>query len=205
MPKVRLTKSDSNQYQYQNFQARSRLDARLWLECRLALVKSLVGEIRGMGEVRGPERQVKVELADCREYCKEGVMESEDLGDIEMMAEFLVQGALLDILEGKTVDRTRMILEEVIRSLDSVPCLSMPGQLIKTMAMMQLTDLHAAEKIDAGKDRKPVTETALNEYIKAQSLLLDQVRYPFQFVSVTFISHFSNNICCLGNIWDPSK
>ncbi|XP_064633928.1 cilia- and flagella-associated protein 54-like isoform X3 [Lineus longissimus] len=176
MPNVRLTKPEGNQFQYQNFQARSRLDCRLWLDCRLALVKSLVGEIRGMGEVRGPEREVKVELADCREYCKEGVIEAEDLGDIEMMAEFLVQGALLDILEGKTVDRTRMILEEVLRSLDSVPCLSMPGQLIKTTAMMQLTDLHAAEKRDEGDEGKPITETTLREYIKAQTLLLDQMK-----------------------------
>ena len=40
-----------SQYQYQNFQSRSRLDARLWLDCRLALVKCLMGRVRGMSLV----------------------------------------------------------------------------------------------------------------------------------------------------------
>lgn len=50
---VRLTEPDNAQNQYQNFQARSRLDARLWLQCRLELVHSLMLEIRGMGEIKG--------------------------------------------------------------------------------------------------------------------------------------------------------
>ena len=50
---VRLVDVESNQFQYQNFQSRARLDARLWLTCRLALVKTLNMEIRGMGEVKG--------------------------------------------------------------------------------------------------------------------------------------------------------
>ena len=43
----------ADHYQYQNFQSRSRLDSRLWLLCRLELVRSLTGEIRGMGQVKG--------------------------------------------------------------------------------------------------------------------------------------------------------
>ena len=50
---VKLSEPENSQYQYQNFQSRSRLDARLWLTCRAALVKSLMMEIRGMGEVKG--------------------------------------------------------------------------------------------------------------------------------------------------------
>lgn len=50
---VRLVSVESNQFQYQNFQSRARLDARLWLNCRLALVHALNAEIRGMGEVKG--------------------------------------------------------------------------------------------------------------------------------------------------------
>ena len=34
-------------------QSRARLDAQLWLQCKLALVSSMVGEIRGMGLVKG--------------------------------------------------------------------------------------------------------------------------------------------------------
>ena len=50
---VKLAEPENSQYQYQNFQSRSRLDARLWLTFRAALVKSLMTEIRGMGEVKG--------------------------------------------------------------------------------------------------------------------------------------------------------
>ena len=51
-----------------------------------------------------------MELADCRIYCAEGVAESEALGDQEMLAEFMVQGALLDIMEGRTDSTTQAYL-----------------------------------------------------------------------------------------------
>ena len=50
---VRIVEPESSQFQYQNFQSRSRLDARLWLSCRLELVKHMMGEIQGMGQVKG--------------------------------------------------------------------------------------------------------------------------------------------------------
>ena len=50
---IKLVDPETSQYQYQNFQSRARLDARLWLNCRKALVQSLLGEVRGMGEVKG--------------------------------------------------------------------------------------------------------------------------------------------------------
>ena len=50
---IKLSEPENSQFQYQNFQSRSRLDARLWLACRTALVKSLMTEIRGMGDVKG--------------------------------------------------------------------------------------------------------------------------------------------------------
>ena len=50
---LKLVQPESSQFQYQNFQSRSRLDARLWLQARLALVKAMMGEIRGMGQVKG--------------------------------------------------------------------------------------------------------------------------------------------------------
>ena len=40
---------------HQNAQSRTRLDARLWLSCRLALVKAMLGEIRGLGQVKGED------------------------------------------------------------------------------------------------------------------------------------------------------
>lgn len=50
---IKLSEPENSQFQYQNFQSRSRLDARLWLACRIALVKALTMEIRGMGDVKG--------------------------------------------------------------------------------------------------------------------------------------------------------
>ena len=53
MPAVRLVQTDSAQYQYQNTQSRARLDSRMWLTTKAALVESLLGEIKGMGLVKG--------------------------------------------------------------------------------------------------------------------------------------------------------
>ena len=52
-PPCTALQGGDSQFQYQNFQSRSRLDARLWLQCRMALVKAMVGELRGMGCVKG--------------------------------------------------------------------------------------------------------------------------------------------------------
>lgn len=50
---VKVTDEQNNQFAYQNFQSRSRLDARLWLECRFALVKNMMGKVSGMGLTKG--------------------------------------------------------------------------------------------------------------------------------------------------------
>ncbi len=50
---VKLVEPENSQFQYQNFQSRSRLDARMWLMCRLSLVRAMMGEVRGMGQVKG--------------------------------------------------------------------------------------------------------------------------------------------------------
>ncbi len=50
---IKIVEPENSQFQYQNFQSRSRLDARLWLMCRLSLVRAMMGEIKGMGQVKG--------------------------------------------------------------------------------------------------------------------------------------------------------
>lgn len=50
---VKITDEQNNQFAYQNFQSRSRLDARLWLECRFALIKSMMAKVSGMGLTKG--------------------------------------------------------------------------------------------------------------------------------------------------------
>ena len=51
------------------------------------------------------------ELAECRQYCMEGLKEAEVCGDVEVQAEFLVQGALLNIMEGRSLEQTVAILD----------------------------------------------------------------------------------------------
>lgn len=61
---VKITDEQNNQFAYQNFQSRSRLDARLWLECRFNLVKSLMEKVSGMGLIKGKLRIFKLITCD---------------------------------------------------------------------------------------------------------------------------------------------
>lgn len=61
--------------------------------------------------ITGSENKVLKELADCRQYCAEGLGESEACGDVEKQAEFLVQGSCLNIMEGKNLEHTISLLQ----------------------------------------------------------------------------------------------
>ena len=60
MGSVKAGEAGETQYQYQNFQSRSRLDARLWISCRYALVQSMMAEIRGLGQIKGKQDRSRV-------------------------------------------------------------------------------------------------------------------------------------------------
>lgn len=51
------------------------------------------------------------ELADCRHYCIEGLKEAEACGDVEVQAEFLIQEAILNIMEGRSLHNTISFLD----------------------------------------------------------------------------------------------
>jgi hypothetical protein len=59
----------------------------------------------------GSDNKVLQELADCRQYCAEGLGEAEACGDIEKQSEFLMQGASLNIIEGKNLEHTISLLQ----------------------------------------------------------------------------------------------
>lgn len=61
--------------------------------------------------ITGSDNKVLQELADCRQYCAEGLGEAEACGDIEKQAEFLIQGATLNIVEGKSLEHTISLLQ----------------------------------------------------------------------------------------------
>ena len=54
---------------------------------------------------------MKMELADARLYCAEGIAEAEACGDVEMQAQFLMQAVMLNTLEGTGVDDTRQVIQ----------------------------------------------------------------------------------------------
>ncbi|VDI73099.1 Hypothetical predicted protein [Mytilus galloprovincialis] len=169
---VPVSNPENSLFQYQNFQSRARLDARLWLNCRQALVKCLLIEVRGLGEVKDPETKVLQELADCRQYCIEGLGEAEACGDLEVQADFLYQGALLNIMEGKSQENTISLIEDAIMLLNKVPKLSIPTQQQLVTCMVLKTDLQAAER---DNDSVLFTEKTLVQYLSAQQLILKQM------------------------------
>ncbi|KAK7102964.1 hypothetical protein V1264_021114 [Littorina saxatilis] len=170
---VRLVDVESNQFQFQNFQSRARLDPRLWLTCRMALVKTLNMEIRGMGEVKGADNKVLTELAECRQYCVEGLKEAEACGDVELQAEFLVQGALLNIMEGRSLEQTVTILEDAVCLLRSISCLSMPAEELLATCIILRTDLEATKPNEVPTDSP--TQRTLQAYLQAQDIILGQM------------------------------
>ena len=48
-----VTEASEREPEGEGYHSRARLDAQLWLQCKHALVNSMVGEIRGMGFVKG--------------------------------------------------------------------------------------------------------------------------------------------------------
>ena len=57
---------------YFHNQARSRLDARLWLTCRLTLAHGLAEEDSGMGKLGGSTRSVTSSIGTCLHHCRQG-------------------------------------------------------------------------------------------------------------------------------------
>ena len=64
---------------------------------------------------------MKVELADVRQYCAEGVAEAEACGDVESHAEFLLMGALLNMQDGTHVNTTKVLIKVCVPYRASSP------------------------------------------------------------------------------------
>lgn len=64
------------------------------------------------------------ELADCRQYCAEGLSEAEACGDVEKQAEFLIHGACLNIMEGKNLEHTITLLQVGLKTSNSLKMLN---------------------------------------------------------------------------------
>ncbi|KAK3792964.1 hypothetical protein RRG08_060658 [Elysia crispata] len=203
---VRLAEPENAQFQYQNFQARSRLDARLWLQCRLELVQALMMEVRGMGEVKGAASKVVSDLADCRQYCAEGLGEAEVCGDAEGQAHFFLMGAQLNVIEGKSLEHTVSLLEDAIRLLRSVPRRSVPGDQLLAACITFKADLEAAAtRPDVNSDQ--VTHNSLASYLEAQKIILDQMEQLGEKIEHYYsdgrLDHLSSPCSPMQNVYLP--
>ncbi|GFS23152.1 cilia- and flagella-associated protein 54-like [Elysia marginata] len=203
---VRLAEPENAQFQYQNFQARSRLDVRLWLQCRLELVQALMMEVRGMGEIKGTASKVVSDLADCRQYCAEGLGEAEVCGDAEGQAHFFLMGAQLNIIEGKSLEHTVSLLEDAICLLRSMPRRSVPGEQLLAACIMFKADLQAAAtRPDVNSDQ--ATLESLATYLEAQKIILDQMEQLGEkiehYYSDGHLDHLSSPCSPMQNVYLP--
>ncbi|XP_078534120.1 cilia- and flagella-associated protein 54 isoform X2 [Lissotriton helveticus] len=96
-----------------NEEVQNRMTIRLWMRCRLALVTALMTQIRGIGAVK------EEKLLDCCSLINEGILEAETFGDIEMLAEMMLNAALLD-LQGGWSKRGIKLLLKLIRLGEAV-------------------------------------------------------------------------------------
>ncbi|XP_069141650.1 cilia- and flagella-associated protein 54-like isoform X4 [Argopecten irradians] len=202
---VKIVSPDTNQFQFQNFQSRSRLDARLWLDCRQALVKCLMMQVGGLGQMKvDPDIKVLQELADCRQYCAEGLSEAEACGDVETQADFLMTGAFLNIIEGKSLEHTASLVKDVIDLLRKIPKRSVPGEQLYAMAIVLNTDINAVERED---DSAVFTEKTLEQYLAAQNIILQQMEDLGEKIEHYYPKgekcHFSAPVSPMRNIYLP--
>lgn len=49
----KLANAKSEQFGDENFRSRTRLNGGLWLRCRLSLVKNLIDQVKGLGQIPG--------------------------------------------------------------------------------------------------------------------------------------------------------
>ncbi|XP_071960070.1 cilia- and flagella-associated protein 54-like [Antedon mediterranea] len=165
----------SSHFQYQNSQSRARLDGRLWLNSRLMLVKNLMTGVKGMGRLSDVDCN-KLELSECRDHCMQGLTEAEACGDIELQAEFLMQGALLDLQEGRSLSDVKETLKEVIDLLNDLQTLSPEASLLLCLTRTHLTDLEALV-IPQDENKSSAVQAILQSYCTVQHKLLQQMKF----------------------------
>ncbi|XP_032221437.2 cilia- and flagella-associated protein 54 isoform X1 [Nematostella vectensis] len=153
-------------------QARCRLDARLWLTCRLALALSLSGEDSGMGKLGGTTRSVTSFIGSCDHHCRQGLDESEAFGDVELTAQFSMLETVHALHQGKVSQELLHKLEDVIAWLERSQSLSFSGQQLLAMAVVQFADIGQQPSVACDL---PYLKGILPAYKQACDILLGQL------------------------------
>lgn len=180
--------------------AEGSINRRLWLKARLDLVKSRAGEVKGMGLVKGSHVPVECKLATAREYCAQGVAEAESWGEPLYHSHFLLQSAILDIVEGIRPQITVESLNELVELSDK-DIFSCEWSLLKVMAICHCTDVQLA----LGTDNY---FTAFKIYSQLHSTTLNTLKLTFgQDVKHKMpkgnVDEFSTVVQPINNIFSP--
>ncbi|XP_067928992.1 cilia- and flagella-associated protein 54-like [Watersipora subatra] len=168
---VKITDQQNNQFAYQNFQSRSRLDARLWLECRHSLINNMLHKVSGMGLIKGKITKVSIEMKDCKEYIEEGIHESEVCGDSAMLAQFLMLKVKFNHLEGVNMVETLPLLQSVLEVLRSISRMSVNDLRLFSQATVLLTDMTS---LSCQHDKQQLSLLS-DKYLLAHKSLLSQM------------------------------
>ncbi|KAM8978137.1 cilia- and flagella-associated protein 54 isoform 4-T4 [Sarcophilus harrisii] len=146
--------------------AREHLNIRMWLKCRLALLRASVAHIRGMGVMK------ENDVTDCRILINEVLTETQDWNDTEMQAEVLVQAIKLGLQERHSAAEIIKYLQDIIHLLQGKPFVSPRGIIILIKSLVLMDDLMKIE--EPQKYLSPGNEnfTLLNQ---AHELIIEQV------------------------------
>ncbi|PAA71375.1 hypothetical protein BOX15_Mlig003427g1 [Macrostomum lignano] len=200
-PSRRLTSEE----ELENFASRSRLDARTWLNCRLALADSLLCEIRGMGNVKGAQRDVYVDVPDARAAILQGIGETEMLGDAELKRDFQFRLATLDLLEGRPTPQvleSLMAVNAGVSEAEPAPTKSPQSEasaLTKILCSALIADLLMCQSLDPQE-----LDKALLVYSQGQERLLKLIEQRGE----TIEHHLKHPVrsaptCPMSNIYLP--
>ncbi|XP_028811328.1 cilia- and flagella-associated protein 54 isoform X2 [Denticeps clupeoides] len=120
----------------QGEEARERMNLSLWLNCRLALVQSLVTHFPVTSIM--PSKQSNLMASKC---LAEGLQEAEALKDRDTQALLLLQGVILDTLQGQPRESRDKLLQEAVTLLSGHRNRSLRSDLVLAKATLMLCNL----------------------------------------------------------------
>ncbi|KAM5171982.1 cilia- and flagella-associated protein 54 [Mantella aurantiaca] len=144
-------------------EARERLNMHTWLRCRLALITSLVKQIRGIA-IKDQD------MLDGLALITESIVESETLNDYEIQAQFMLQAAFLDIQERHPKRGVQLLLQRVIHLLQGKRFISPVAQLTLAQSLILSADL-----MENNEDQQLVWSKQLNIFTSVHKLINKQL------------------------------
>ncbi|KAM4676016.1 cilia- and flagella-associated protein 54 [Discoglossus pictus] len=174
-------------------EAREHLNISIWLRCRLALVTALRAQMAGVAIQ-------EEEMIDGSAMITEGIVEAETFSDFETQAHLMLQGALLDIQEGRPKKGIRILLESVIHLLEEQRLISPAACLTFAQSLILLADLMEPES----DHQQLFWMKQLDTLTLAHKLIIKQIASLGEAIEHHVIEHVSTSpLQPLRNIYLP--